>query len=149
VEFQEESVEITKEIIDKTINILLDIIPLISTSKTVINSNFIFYFKYFFDENISFSYYINPHFKQLLANELAVLEVLGFNFYISFHFVSIISLLLFLLFSFGLNGFTFRFTFSQTGVEVVKFEVFSSGFEGTTELYLYGRNFLWVEVFFF
>jgi hypothetical protein len=37
MEFQEESVEITKEIIDKTINILLDMIPLISISKVVKN----------------------------------------------------------------------------------------------------------------
>jgi hypothetical protein len=37
MEFQEESVDITKEIIDKTINILLDIIPLISISKTMKN----------------------------------------------------------------------------------------------------------------
>jgi hypothetical protein len=35
MEFQEESVEITKEMIDKTINILLDMIPFISISKTV------------------------------------------------------------------------------------------------------------------
>jgi hypothetical protein len=37
MEFQEESVEITKETIDKTINILLDMIPLISISKTLKN----------------------------------------------------------------------------------------------------------------
>jgi hypothetical protein len=37
MEFQEESVEITKEMIDKTINILLDMIPLISISKTLKN----------------------------------------------------------------------------------------------------------------
>jgi hypothetical protein len=37
MEFQEESVEITKEIIDKAINILLDMIPIISISKTVKN----------------------------------------------------------------------------------------------------------------
>jgi hypothetical protein len=33
MEFQEESVDLTKEIIDKAINILQDIIPLIHTSK--------------------------------------------------------------------------------------------------------------------
>jgi hypothetical protein len=37
MKFKEESVEITKEIIDKTINIQLDMVPLISTSKTVKN----------------------------------------------------------------------------------------------------------------
>jgi hypothetical protein len=37
MEFQEESVEITKEMIDKSINILLDMIPIISISKTVKN----------------------------------------------------------------------------------------------------------------
>jgi hypothetical protein len=37
MEFQEESVEIKKEIIYKTINILLDMIPLISFSKTLKN----------------------------------------------------------------------------------------------------------------
>jgi hypothetical protein len=37
MEFQEESVEITKEIIDKTIDILLEIIPLIYTSKILKN----------------------------------------------------------------------------------------------------------------
>jgi hypothetical protein len=37
MEFQEESVEITKEIIDKSINILLEMIPLISISKTLKN----------------------------------------------------------------------------------------------------------------
>jgi hypothetical protein len=37
MEFQEESVEVTKEMIDKTINILLDMIPLISISETMKN----------------------------------------------------------------------------------------------------------------
>jgi hypothetical protein len=37
MEFQEESVDLTKEIIDKVINILFNIIPLISTSKTLKN----------------------------------------------------------------------------------------------------------------
>jgi hypothetical protein len=37
MEFQEESVDLTKKIIDKAINILLNIIPLIHTNKTVKN----------------------------------------------------------------------------------------------------------------
>jgi hypothetical protein len=37
MEFQEESVDLTKEIIDKVINILLNMIPLISSSKTLKN----------------------------------------------------------------------------------------------------------------
>jgi hypothetical protein len=37
MEFQEESVDLTKEIIDKAINILLNIIPLISMSKILEN----------------------------------------------------------------------------------------------------------------
>jgi hypothetical protein len=37
MKFQEESVDLTKEIIDKAINILLNMIPLISTSKTLKN----------------------------------------------------------------------------------------------------------------
>jgi hypothetical protein len=37
MEFQEESVDITKEMINKTINILLDMIPIISISKVVKN----------------------------------------------------------------------------------------------------------------
>jgi hypothetical protein len=37
MEFQEESVELTKEMIDKTINILLEMIPLIEMNKTVKN----------------------------------------------------------------------------------------------------------------
>jgi hypothetical protein len=37
MEFQEESVDLTKEIIDKAINILLNMIPIISISKTVKN----------------------------------------------------------------------------------------------------------------
>jgi hypothetical protein len=37
MEFQEESVDLTKEIIDKGINILLNMIPIISISKTLKN----------------------------------------------------------------------------------------------------------------
>jgi hypothetical protein len=37
MEFQEESVDLTKEMIDKSINILLHMIPLISISKTMKN----------------------------------------------------------------------------------------------------------------
>jgi hypothetical protein len=37
MEFQEEFVDLTKEIIDKRINILLNMVPLISISKTVKN----------------------------------------------------------------------------------------------------------------
>jgi hypothetical protein len=37
MEFQEESVDLSKEIIDKAINILLNMIPIISISKTVKN----------------------------------------------------------------------------------------------------------------
>jgi hypothetical protein len=37
MDFQEESVEIIKEIIDKSINILLDMIPLIRNSKILKN----------------------------------------------------------------------------------------------------------------
>jgi hypothetical protein len=47
-------------------------------------ASFIISFKYLFDESISiklFSYYINPHLEQLLANELTVLNILGFNLY--------------------------------------------------------------------
>jgi hypothetical protein len=136
MEFQEESVELTKEIIDKAINILLNMIPIISTSKTLKNiltskikevlrcflekfkmtfsqhtyilwmmtelnkrlpcinylqeitvytilpylyASFIISFKYLFDESISiklFSYYINPHLEQLLANKLLWLRFL-------------------------------------------------------------------------
>jgi hypothetical protein len=47
---------------------------------------FIISYKYMFDEGISvkwFSYYINPFFGQLVANELTVLKVLGFNLYMT------------------------------------------------------------------
>jgi hypothetical protein len=37
MEFKEESVDLTKEIIDKAMNILLNMIPIISISKTVKN----------------------------------------------------------------------------------------------------------------
>jgi hypothetical protein len=136
-------VDKTKEIIDKAINILLNIVSLISISKilkilltskmnnvfkcflekfkmtfsqlthilwmmTELNkklpsmyylqdfteytillylyANFIISFKYLFDKKIllrSFSYYINPYFGQLLANELTVLKVVGFRLYMT------------------------------------------------------------------
>jgi hypothetical protein len=52
------------------------------TTSPYLYESFIISFKYLFDEKISlklFSYFINPHLGQFLANELTVLKVLGFN----------------------------------------------------------------------
>jgi hypothetical protein len=59
MEFQEESADLTKEIIDKAINILLNMIPIISISKTVKNLLIVKMndvFKYFLEKfKMSFS----------------------------------------------------------------------------------------------
>jgi hypothetical protein len=143
MEFEEECAERTKKIIDKTINVLLEMIPLIYTSETLKNvlmnktnevfnyflekfemtfsqlgcilwmmsklneellsifflqdiitftilsylfASFIISFKYMFHHSVSiklFSYFINPHLGQLLANEQTILKVFGYNLYIT------------------------------------------------------------------
>jgi hypothetical protein len=49
-------------------------------------ASFIISFKYIFNEGISlklFSYFINPHLGQPVANEMTVLKVLGYNLYVT------------------------------------------------------------------